>query len=230
MNTIQTDHFKINAHRYDEKLLLYPPLHVADETKRIISLLKEKKVKTVVDFGCGNGRLSIPLLQAGLHVTAVDISEESLKRLAAMAKKLHCDSYLTVSSRIPPGQFDAVVGTDILHHISIGKELKGMNTVLRKGGMIVFSEPNFLNLSWILFITLFLDWRVEKGIIHCTYFSLRSVLKRNGLEGIRFDGFALIPPPFVNRISLLRRLNYYLAKLPVLRIFAYRIIVSASKR
>lgn len=72
MSTIQTDHFKIDAHRYDEKLLQHPPVHVVDETKKIISLLKKKNVKTVIDFGCGNGRLSIPLLQAGFHVTAVE--------------------------------------------------------------------------------------------------------------------------------------------------------------
>lgn len=229
MSTIQTDHFKIDTHRYDEKLLLHPPLHVADETKKIISLLKKKDVKTVIDFGCGNGRLSIPLLQAGFHVSAVDISKESLERLVMIAKKLQCDRYLTVSSHIPEGSFDAVVGTDILHHVTVGEELKKLKLVLRKGGEIVFSEPNFLNISWIIFITIFLDWRVEKGIIQCNHFSLRSVLKRCGFEGIRFDGFAFIPPPFVNRIPVFRGLNYYVGTLPFLKIFAYRIIVSATK-
>lgn len=229
MSTVQTDHFKVNENRYDERLLMRPPLHVLDETERIISSLKEVKAKTVIDFGCGNGRLSIPLLQAGFHVTAVDISEESLERLKLVAKRLHCDSNLSISSHLPQGQFDAVVGTDILHHVAIGEELGKMKSTLRNGGIILFSEPNFLNIAWSLFITIFLDWKVERGIVHCNYFSLRSVLRKKGFEGIRFDGFALFPPPFVNGVSTLRTLNYLLGRLPVLRIFAYRIIISAVK-
>lgn len=230
MSTTQTEHFKMSEHRYDEQLLMHPPVHVADETERIISLLKKNNVKSVVDFGCGNGRLSIPLLQAGFHVAAVDISEESLGRLVSVAKKLHCDSHLTVGEGVPGGQFDAVVGSDILHHVSIGEEMKKMRGALREGGIIVFSEPNFFNISWILFITLFLDWRVEKGIVYCNHFSLRSILKGLAFEKIRFDGFAFIPPPFLNGLSLLRKLNYYVGSLPLLRIFAYRIILSAVKR
>lgn len=230
MSTIQKEHFKMMVHRYDEGFLVNPPIHVADETRGIITLLKEKHVQTVVDFGCGNGRLTIPLLQAGFSVTAVDISEESLERLRAIAKNLHCDSRLNTSAHLPHGQFDAVVGADILHHVTIGEELNKLKSVLRRGGAIVFSEPNFLNISWILFITAFLDWRVERGIVQCNHFSLRSILKKYGFEGIRFDGFAFVPPPFVNGIPALRKLNYQLGTLPLLKIFAYRIIVSAKMR
>lgn len=146
-----------------------------------------------------------------------------------VAKRLQCDRFLTTSSHIPQGSFDAVVGTDILHHVAIREELGKLKSALRRGGEIVFSEPNFLNSSWILFITFFLDWNVEKGIVHCNQFSLRSLLKGCGFEGIRFDGFAFIPPPFVNGAPLLRRLNYYAGTLPFLKIFAYRIILSARK-
>lgn len=229
MSTIQSEHFRVASHRYDENLLVNPPLHVADETRRIVTFLTEKRAQTVIDFGCGNGRLTLPLLQAGFRVTAVDISAESLERLRAIAKKLHCHSRLTTSTQLPRGQFDAVVGADILHHVPIEEAVSKMNPALRKGGIILFSEPNILNLSWTLFITLFLDWRVERGIIHCNYFSLNSVVRKNGFEGISIDGFALAPPVFFNGVPVFQRVNYYLGSLPLIRFFAYRMFVSAVK-
>lgn len=39
------------------------------------------KKGTVVDFGCGDGRIALPLSLLGYHVIAVDSSEKMLKRL-----------------------------------------------------------------------------------------------------------------------------------------------------
>lgn len=224
----QTDHFKIKKNRYDENLLSSPPQHVIYETQELIKELKKENVCTVIDFGSGNGRLSIPLLQAGFTVYSVDISTTSLKRLTAVAKRMGCDKKLKTSTHLPHKRVDAVVGADILHHIHIDEELKNIKKILKKKGHILFSEPNILNPAWVIFISLFLDWKVEKRVIFCNYFSLRKVLKHNFFSTIHIHGHGLVPPPFFNKVSLLQKINYRLGNFPFLKLFAYRHFISAS--
>lgn len=228
MKDIQQVHFQSKKHRYSEELLLNPPLHVQQETQYIINRLKGYKVRTVVDFGSGNGRLTIPLLQAGFVVTAVDISKESLDRLMAMAEKMNCAQHLSCATHFPRGPFDAVVGTDILHHVDINRELHTMRKALHKSGVLIFSEPNILNISWTIFISLFLDWHVEKGIVFCNYFTLRKLLTKHSFRVITITGHGLFPPPLFNRSPFGQMINYFFGNLPFCKLFAYRLIISAQ--
>ncbi|MEK9179035.1 MAG: class I SAM-dependent methyltransferase [Patescibacteria group bacterium] len=225
----QAQHFKAQGNRYGENLLLNPPLHVVYETQNIITELRRKGVRTVVDFGSGNGRLSIPLLQAGFTVHCVDISLPSLKRLLKIAKQMGCDKKLSIATRLPQHTVDAVVGTDILHHVHIGEELKDIRTVLRKKGYVLFSEPNILNPAWLFFISFFLDWKVEWRIIFCNYFTLRKMFRENCFPRINIDGHGLLPPPFFNKLPLLQKINYYFGNFPLLKLFSYRYLISAFK-
>jgi SAM-dependent methyltransferase len=45
----------------------------------------------------------------------------------------------------PDGAFDAVYGSSILHHLSLGRSLAESFRLLRPGGRVVFAEPNILN-------------------------------------------------------------------------------------
>jgi 2-polyprenyl-3-methyl-5-hydroxy-6-metoxy-1,4-benzoquinol methylase len=227
MKAHQLIHFKDKKHRYNEELLAQPPRHVREEVQVIIDALHKSKAKAVLDFGSGNGRLTIPLLQAGFIVTAVDISKESLDQLMAEAQKAHCARSLSLATRFPHAHFDAVVGTDILHHVDIDSTLQKVHTVLKKNGIIFFSEPNILNLSWIVFISLFLDWRVEGGVIFCNYITLNHLLKKHHFHAVTLAGHGLFPPPLFNSMPVLQKMNYHLGALPFLRRFAYRLMISA---
>ena len=45
-----------------------------------IDYLKHKKVKTILDAGCGDGRNLIVFANAGFKITGVDVSDASLKK------------------------------------------------------------------------------------------------------------------------------------------------------
>lgn len=231
MNDIQQiQYFDKGAHRYEFKLLEFPPRHVKAEINNIVQILKKHNLSNIVDFGSGNGRLSIPLLQMGYSVFAVDISPQSLNDLKINARRLKCDKKLQTFFKIPINkQVEAVVGTDILHHVDLTKSLITIHRALIKKGIIVFSEPNFLNPAWVIFITLFLTWSIEWRIIYCNYFSLMFKLKKSGFSHIQIKGLGLLPLPFGNRSTLISRLNLYLGNLPILKLFAYRYIIYARK-
>lgn len=54
-----------------------------------------KRNDTILDLGCGYGRVALPLLKAGFHVDGIDHSREYIRKAKQEAKKL----------RLPPRRF-----------------------------------------------------------------------------------------------------------------------------
>lgn len=229
MKDTQASHFNLEENQYEMDRILNPPLHVQDEIGKIIQLIKSKsKAMKVVDFGSGNGRLTIPLLRNGYTVTSVDISHKSLLNLHQNAIKINKNHKLKKRLTLPANS-NIICGTDILHHVSIKNYFHLFYETLNKDGLIVFSEPNILNPGWLFFITLFLDWKIEKGIFQINYFNLIKQLKLSGFKKIKIIGLFFLPPMFLNKITFLRKFNLYLGNLPILKLFAFRYIIVASK-
>ena len=162
-----------NLEYYSEEKILNPPLHVRDEIDIIFRYLTKDKKKRIVDFGSGGGRLTIPLLQSEYKITAIDIDKKSQEQLLKTAINIGKNKNLLINQIfLKDKKYDYILGTDILHHIDINKYFKLFNNHLKKGGKIIFSEPNSWNVNWWIFIFLFLDWKQEKGILQINYFKL----------------------------------------------------------
>jgi len=59
------------------------------DTKNILKMLKEHGVKSgkVLEIGCGNGRICIPLAKKGFDVTGIDISPIYIEDAKKKARK-----------------------------------------------------------------------------------------------------------------------------------------------
>ena len=227
MKDIQVKHFNSGRNQYLTEKLFNPPPHVQEELNQIIILIKKNsKNRNIVDFGSGTGRLTIPLLKNGFTVTSVDISNKSLLNLHHNAAKIKKQKRLKTRLTLPENS-NTICGTDILHHIDLKNYFPLFYQSLKKNGFIIFSEPNILNIGWSLFISLFLDWRVEKGILQINYFNLINKLKEAGFKDIKITGLFLFPPMLFNRISFLQKINLLIGDLPVLKLFAFRYIITA---
>lgn len=219
-----------NLEYYPEEKILNPPRHAKDEIDFILRYLTKDKNKKIVDFGSGGGRLTIPLLQNGYKVTAIDINKESQEQLLKTAIKIGKNQNLQISKEFPKDKkYDYVFGTDILHHINIDKYFKLFNNHLKKEGKIIFSEPNSWNISWWIFIFLFLDWNIEKGIVQINYFNLVKRLELAGFKGIKIIGLFLFPPMLFNKIDWLNNINIFIGNLPILKLFTFRYIITAHR-
>ena len=152
-----------NLEYYPEEKILNPPQHAKDEIDLILGLIKKDKKNKMVDFGSGGGRLTVPLLQNGYVTQAIDIDKRSREQLLKTAIKIGKNKNLQIRKTFPEnGKYNYILGTDTLHHIDISRYFKLFYNQLKKGGKIVFSEPNILNISWPIFISLFLDWKIFK--------------------------------------------------------------------
>jgi 2-polyprenyl-3-methyl-5-hydroxy-6-metoxy-1,4-benzoquinol methylase len=161
-------------------------------------------------------------------VLAVDISDKSLDNMRSLAQRLSLPPPLT-SPRLPQHRrFDAIMGTDILHHVNLDAQLPDLRSALRPEGRLIFSEPGGFNPTWYVYLPLTAPWHIEKGVRRCTYFNLRRKLAAHGFSDVSVTGLGLLPRPFFNWSRTLSRLNDAPGDLPLIKLFAYRYLIEAS--
>jgi len=104
--------------------------------------------KRVLDYGCGEGRFSIELLERGAaHVTGIDISEVRVAAARDTARRMGVEDRTTFlvadahDTGLPAKSFELVIGSDILHHLDIAAAAREIRRVLEPGGAGIFVEP-----------------------------------------------------------------------------------------
>jgi len=105
---------------------------------------------SILDYGCGSGDITFPMLRSGHSVTGVDIAEGMTKKateraeqfgLTARASYHHLND--AVLSRISSKKFDVVVCSSVLEYVEDDESLLRMfHGVLRDGGILLVSVPD----------------------------------------------------------------------------------------
>jgi ubiquinone/menaquinone biosynthesis C-methylase UbiE len=94
----------------------------------------------ILDVGTGTGRISVPLLRLGAHVTGIDLSLNMMDKLRQKFPPAHLAQ--ADASRLPfaAHQFDAVLTTHVMHLIGPWREaLREYRRVLKPGGAYIDS-------------------------------------------------------------------------------------------
>lgn len=130
-----------------------PRTRTARERPFFSKLVQQYGIATAVDAGSGTGFHALLLSQLGVRVTAVDLSQEMLTRLAehAAATKLHIPTVQGSLQEIPvklPGARDALVcmGNTLAHQLSretLQEALRGFAAVIRPGGVLLLQVLNY---------------------------------------------------------------------------------------
>jgi SAM-dependent methyltransferase len=154
--------------RFFEKAEL-SPFYISGRTKGYVrglatrSMLEDLRDRapetvTVVDAGCGTGRLSIYLACKGFNVVAVDISEVAVELTAAFAERLGVADRVrgaaTSLADIPvaDASVDCIIGHASLHHfIKYSGIPEEFRRVLRPGGACYFADSFGENKLYHLF-------------------------------------------------------------------------------
>ncbi len=132
-----------NLRRY-----LAPPVDTPYPLEYAFHAIGDVAGRLVLDYGCGNGENTLPLVARGARVIAVDVSEDLL-RLARRRLALHGMAdrsalFLSGSAHdlpLPDASIDAVMGIAILHHLDLDLAAREVHRVLKPGGVAVFQEP-----------------------------------------------------------------------------------------
>lgn len=111
-------------------------------------LLKEQKVKTVLDMTCGTGSQVFYLAERGYEVIGSDFSPALLEQARSKAKKMNRDiAFVDGDMRdVKIGKFDAVITMfNAIGHVTkvdFEKTLKNIHANLRDGGVYIFDIFN----------------------------------------------------------------------------------------
>lgn len=131
----------------------FPHLAVYPSKKRLYATMdrytEDLRGKTILDYGCGRGEMSMRYLRNGADkVSAIDISEvyvDDLKQQAAAAgfSPDRCDFRTMDAHKLdfPDQTFDFVVGYGILHHLDPKTAFAEIYRVLKPNGRVLLQEP-----------------------------------------------------------------------------------------
>ncbi|MEC9376230.1 MAG: methyltransferase domain-containing protein [Pseudomonadota bacterium] len=121
---------------------------VSDLGAPVIQLLNPKSGEKILDLGCGDGALTIRLLDSGCNVVGVDSSSDMVNA----ARKLGLNVYKIDAHEIKfHEQFDAVFSNAALHWMaSPERVIEGVWRALKPGGRFVGEFGGYGNVSMIL--------------------------------------------------------------------------------
>ncbi len=133
--------FDTIARSYDAQRA-HPP-QVSEQIGRAIADLTGEGAR-VLELGIGTGRIALPAVQFGCHVTGIDISREMLRVASETHRANAASGALALLqgdvARLPfaPHQFDAVLAVHVLHLIPDWRgALAEIARVVRPGGVFV---------------------------------------------------------------------------------------------
>lgn len=188
----------------------------------------------VIELGCGTGTFTRLLSETHAHIVGIDVSWELLQRFPRPLPTT-CQLVRADAERLPfrSSSIDAIVGSSVLHHVSLGVTLAEIRRVLRDGGRLAFAEPNMLNPQVLVQKnvppikrllgdspdeTAFFRWRV------------RRALKFHGFVDVSVVPHDFLHPFVAARlIEHAQRLGQALERLPLLRELAGSLLLSARK-
>jgi ubiquinone/menaquinone biosynthesis C-methylase UbiE len=166
------------------------------------NICKLRKGANILDAGCDNGYLSGPFT-ADYKITGVDLNSAAIYK--CREKYPHARYEISDLLALPfnDNQFDAIIFNMVIEHIrDVDKALAELKRVLKEGGVMALTTPNYASIPWCVIETIW--FRIfEQGFkpfledVHPSKFkpgTLQNCLERHfnniSLEKITF-GFTL---------------------------------------
>ena len=191
--------------------------------------------KKVLEIGCGTGEFTKRITQTGADITAIDISPDLLeiarKTIPNVTVRFHVQNVEKLDFK--DGSFDVVIGSSILHHLNLNLAIKEVYRVLKRGGGIVFTEPNMFNPQIWLERNIPIIRKLTNNSPDETAF-IRWVLKKElmnlGFKNVSIRPFDFLHPftpsmliPFISNIGNL------VERIPLAREIAGSLLIYASR-
>ncbi|MCX7636007.1 MAG: methyltransferase domain-containing protein, partial [Syntrophales bacterium] len=130
-------------------------------------------------------------------------------------------------------EFDAVIGSSVLHHLQVEEAVRRIFSLLKPGGIMVFAEPNMLNPQALVqknlppLKTLMGDSRDETAFFP---WKIHRLLRETGFDVVEvypFDWLHPLTPRYL--IAVIGALGECCERMPVIRYFSGSLLISGRK-
>lgn len=158
------------------------------EAEAIKILMNDNNLKSVLDVGCGTGRVIEYLSKQGFEVSGCENSKVAID----LARTIHHQKIIKASATKLPFRddcFDLVIGLSMIEHLSKNdarKFIQESQRVIKPKGFIFLITPNFQSPMRLLLKD---KWFGYMDKTHLTFFTPKSIstlLKSNSFTNIRF--------------------------------------------
>ncbi len=169
-----------------------PQISFSDEPTLVASLIGANR--RVLDCGCGSGKIAQILLRGHCSAVGIELNDQRAAS-AESACQVVVHGSLTdpgTWSKLPPGDFDAVLLSHVLEHVSDpAAVIRACMERLRPGGRLVAVLPNVAN--WRIRLHLLLGrWEyVDSGILdrtHVRFYTLKTAAQFFQSNGLKIAG------------------------------------------
>ena len=182
------------------RITALPDITVKRYNELLSSFEKYRHTNRLIDLGCGNGLFLEQAKKRGWDVWGTEISESSLEE--CRAKGIHAVKPEDASMLSRDRSFDVVTSLEVIEHLPNPKqEAKLIASLLRSGGVLYLTTPNFNSLSRLFLRS---KWNVIGYPEHLCYFTPRTIVKllnKHGLESKNITTTGISPYRFRRSFS-----------------------------
>lgn len=162
----------------------------------------------VCEWGAGQGRFSRQFLQRGCRLTAIELSGRLASECARTISpwpeaRLLIGDILEASADLE-AEFDLIAGFFVLHHLpDLDSYFLAARKMLRRGGRMVFVEPNPFNPLYPVQILLTpdMEWEQEAGIYRLWPQQLSRAAAKANFQASRIYRYGALPRAPYNLLS-----------------------------
>lgn len=192
------------------------------------------KKDNVLEIGCGTGLFTRKVFDlSGAHIIATDLSQDllTIAKEKSPSTEFLIDDAMNMS--FPDNSFDVVFGSSILHHLEMERSLKEILRVMKKGGRMVFAEPNMINPQIYIqknipFIKKWLgDSPDESAIVRWSFSNLMKDIGFRNIKIFPYDFLHPVTPKAM--IPIVNGIGKTIEKIPVLKEIAGSVIIYGEK-
>lgn len=163
---------------------LYNPIN----RKRYISLLMRleqyRKNNTLLDIGCGEGQFLSAAEELNWQAKGIELAPYAVEICQKFDIQAVCGNFLQTDFR--NDYYDIITMLDVLEHLTQPREflIKAYN-LLRKGGALLFTTPNFNCLNRLL---LQRNWRWihKEHLFYFTPYTIKKLIKNINFKILEF--------------------------------------------
>jgi SAM-dependent methyltransferase len=171
----------MSAQSWDPERYARNARFVSDLGMPVVTLLAPQTGERILDLGCGDGALTVKLVECGCHVVAVDSSLAQVEG----ARRLGLDARVADGHALPfENEFDAVFSNAALHWMGRSDEvIAGVRRALRPSGRFVAEFGGH-------------------GCVHTIRTALVEALNRRGIDGeARVPWYFPTPAEYATRLE-----------------------------
>lgn len=129
-----------------------------EENQIFLSFIKKKPGSSLVDLGCGDGRLTLLFAEKAKASTAIGVESGKIKRFINNKKIKIVSANLNHPLPFKDNSFDIVISHFSLEHLyNIDVFIKETRRILKKGGYTLVATDNLA--SWPNILSLIMGWQ-----------------------------------------------------------------------